>query len=654
MEAAVGQEPTPIPPTSFSDAHAILIGAGGDLPVTVDDAKGIQAVLEDEGRCGYRPEHVACLTARDATRERVLTAFDELQHRATAESTVIVYFSGHGYREDRAEGPRYWLMPYGHDTGNLADTAIAGEELTAALNRLPARCLMLLLDCCHAGGLEGAKTVGMQKAAIPLEAAAVLAGGRGRAVIASSKSSELSFAGRPYSAFTAAVLEALCGRGASKQDGFVRLADVALHAAGTVPRKTRDRQHPVFDFEQADNFPVAWYAGGDPAPKALPYPEPVIEDQPGRLNFDLRQQINVGQNLGIIQQDFKVQELNQYTNATQVQQDDAGARLTALKAKPAAEPLGPLLERVEQVHDAGRVTGETAQIVIEALDQVVSRLERGEDLKDVEHDLRTGGATGFLQERFNVETLNQAKTLLQVSFHQAASEVAPQPEPDIAVPIVLLVMTSDEAAALASGEAHRGMPGPVRTEFRRFRRMLDGADVTDWVSRYHEKAEDWQPFGPGEPTIKVLVEQALEVVREDAERPLVPDFVDLQQALDDRERLRELRHQGCVIVVDAVSLRHPDFQVMLQKSHLDAYQRNAVVTIAPMAGAFDAAKNLLLVLRLTLAELEIEKRRSDPWEDYHVCHRTAERNDLQRWLQDRAKRLARGKTGIHAEMQIGS
>ena len=39
-----------------------------------------------------------------------------------------------------------------------------------------------------------------------------------------------SYAGVPYSAFTLALIEALSGEGASKQDGFVRLADLALYA----------------------------------------------------------------------------------------------------------------------------------------------------------------------------------------------------------------------------------------------------------------------------------------------------------------------------------------------------------------------------------------------------------------------------------------
>jgi hypothetical protein len=51
-----------------------------------------------------------------------------------------------------------------------------------------------------------------------------------------------------------------------------------------VPQRTQDRQHPILNFEQADNFVLAYYAGGDTQPKDLPFKEePKIESEPGVL-----------------------------------------------------------------------------------------------------------------------------------------------------------------------------------------------------------------------------------------------------------------------------------------------------------------------------------------------------------------------------------
>ena len=142
----------------------------------------------------------------------------------------------------------------------------------------------MLLDCCHAGGVGEAKAPGLAftKAPLPPEALALLEQGRGRVLIASSRADELSFAGDPLSAFTLALAEALCGIGAARQDGYVRVADLALHAREMTPQRTGDRQHPILHFEQADNFAVAYYAAGAAQPKGLPFAAPpTIEPAPG-------------------------------------------------------------------------------------------------------------------------------------------------------------------------------------------------------------------------------------------------------------------------------------------------------------------------------------------------------------------------------------
>jgi hypothetical protein len=133
----------------------------------------------------------------------------------------------------------------------------------------------------------------MAKAPLPPETLALLAEGKGRVLIASSTEMELSYAGKPYSAFTLALIEALCGTGVAKQDGYVRVADLALHTRQMVPGRTGNRQHPILHFEQADNFIVAYYAGGDTKPKDLPFKEePQIEPEPGawRTMFEQRGQ----------------------------------------------------------------------------------------------------------------------------------------------------------------------------------------------------------------------------------------------------------------------------------------------------------------------------------------------------------------------------
>lgn len=257
----------------FTQGHAIIIGVGGDLPDTVADAEGLAGLLRDPQRCAYPSEQVHLLTGAEAGRAQIVARLEALAQVATSASTLIFYFSGHGYQAQTAIGRAHFLLPFGYALSELLQTAISGQEFADRLSAIPAQKKLILLDCCHAGGFENHKAPGVSltKAPLPDEAVARLAQGRGAVFIASSQADEVSLAGKPYSAFTLALLEALAGKGNARQDGYVRVADMALHARQMVPRRTHERQHPILNFEQADNFEVAYYAAGQSQPKGLPF-----------------------------------------------------------------------------------------------------------------------------------------------------------------------------------------------------------------------------------------------------------------------------------------------------------------------------------------------------------------------------------------------
>jgi hypothetical protein len=124
---------------------------------------------------------------------------------------------------------------------------------------------------------------------MPPEAETILAEGEGRVIIASSREDELSYAGTPYSAFTVALLESLSGQEVDQKDGTVRVSDLVLHAREVVPRRTGGKQHPTIKFHQADNFAVAYYAGGAKEPQPLSFPlDPetaAVPEPPARLDL---------------------------------------------------------------------------------------------------------------------------------------------------------------------------------------------------------------------------------------------------------------------------------------------------------------------------------------------------------------------------------
>lgn len=277
----------------FTQGHALIIGVGSDLPNTVQDATGLARILTDEERCAYPPSQVTVLTETTATRQHVLDKLDELATTVGPEDTLLFYFSGHGYQVyiETVDMNKYYLMPYGYEQADLPNTTISRLELMEKLNAINAKKQLILFDCCHASGLDDleaeTKLVGLTMTKSPLSETEIdeLAKGGGRVIISSCKAKELSYAGRPYSKFTQALLEGFAGDGASRQDGLVLAADLATYAAKTVPLHTRNRQNPALNFTNADNFAVAYYAAGDSAPKGLPQdmqrqPDPELDNMP--------------------------------------------------------------------------------------------------------------------------------------------------------------------------------------------------------------------------------------------------------------------------------------------------------------------------------------------------------------------------------------
>jgi hypothetical protein len=264
---------------TFQHGYAVVVGVGSDLPVTIDDATGVAKVLCDPERCAYPTDRVQLLTGEGARRVAVLAALDQLadQTRSDPEATAVIFFSGHG-----AEMPDYHLMTYGYNLNDLPGTAISGAEFTSKLQAVTAKKLIVLLDCCHAGGIGEAKDGGFAKSPMPADLFETLGAGRGRVVLASSRKDEKSFTSTPYSVFTGALLEALAGYGAFERDSYTRVLDLAMWVNRKVPDRTDDKQHPIIKISNlADNFTLAYYAAGDKQPKQLDWAAPVANVSPG-------------------------------------------------------------------------------------------------------------------------------------------------------------------------------------------------------------------------------------------------------------------------------------------------------------------------------------------------------------------------------------
>ena len=258
---------------AMDDAYALIVGIADYLYVTklpaavCNDARDVRDLLVDPRYCGYPPGHVTMLLDGEATREAIIDTLSGLAVRAQPTSAVLVYISGHGGRVVSGAFAGEYILPV--DTmlasgEDLAVTAISGDEFTTALKAIRARKVLVIFDCCHAGGIGQPKDVpgSLIKAGLPDGYYERLAAGRGRAILSSSRDTESSYVlpAAANSLFTGHLLAGLKG-GVSSEDGLVRVFDLFEYVQ---PRVTSDQpdQHPVFKADLEENFSVGLYLGG--------------------------------------------------------------------------------------------------------------------------------------------------------------------------------------------------------------------------------------------------------------------------------------------------------------------------------------------------------------------------------------------------------
>jgi len=261
------------PSNLFTDGYGLIVGVGGNIPITVDDAVGLHAILTNPDRAAYPVGQVKLLTETDATRNSILQAFDELAAKVKRKpnATVMIYYSGHGGEVTAAGKPsQYFLVPNDYDPSDFENTAITGEEFITKIRAITAKKIIIILDCCHAGGIPTPKAFrgrGYQftKSSVPPNLPDILSAGRGQVMIASSRDDESSYTGTPYSVFTNCFIEALSGKAARRGDGFARILDVIEYILDEVPKRAPSgKQHPNIPQINglSENFPICFYDGG--------------------------------------------------------------------------------------------------------------------------------------------------------------------------------------------------------------------------------------------------------------------------------------------------------------------------------------------------------------------------------------------------------
>ncbi|PCI73832.1 MAG: hypothetical protein COB20_15775 [SAR86 cluster bacterium] len=127
-------------------------GTGNDLDLTDQDAIRARDALI--AGAGMNPDNAYTLLNDNATGENFRAALDSINADIGADDTLVIFYSGHGDRVPRADGPNS-SDPDGMDeTIELYDGPMLDDELAALLDNSNAGTILLVMDSCFSGGFS--------------------------------------------------------------------------------------------------------------------------------------------------------------------------------------------------------------------------------------------------------------------------------------------------------------------------------------------------------------------------------------------------------------------------------------------------------------------------------------------------------------------
>jgi hypothetical protein len=188
---------------------------------------------------GFSEENIAVLLNEQATRTDLEKYIEHwLPNRVEKDSTVFVYYSGHGAPNPKT-GDAY-LVPYDGDPAFVDATGYPLKRLYEQLGKLPAKEVVVLLDSCFSGaGGRSVLAKGMRPMVLSVENP-VLAGGK-TVVLAAGKGDQVSstYDQKGHGLLTYFFLKGLRGEADANKDGSVDLAEVYEYLKPQVERTAR-------------------------------------------------------------------------------------------------------------------------------------------------------------------------------------------------------------------------------------------------------------------------------------------------------------------------------------------------------------------------------------------------------------------------------
>src|SRR5512142_3477545 len=251
--------------SEYQDARLAQLTAPGK------DAGDLAQILRDKAFCAFDDVRVLLNEPEPVVRE----AIDEFFDGKAPDDLLLLYFSGHGVRDELGA---LYLAVQNTNRSRLRVTAIRSDFIHESMEQSRARRQVLILDCCNSGAFQQ----GTQAATGGSIGVASAFGGTGRIILTASDALQYAWQGDAVmgnttnSLFTHYLVEGLKGEAENDGDGVITVDELYDYAYEQVRRATPNQTPSKFSSKQEGEIVLRQITRLDQI-KPAPLPEPLVD-----------------------------------------------------------------------------------------------------------------------------------------------------------------------------------------------------------------------------------------------------------------------------------------------------------------------------------------------------------------------------------------
>ena len=286
---------------------ALLIGVSeyelglNPLPSAVKDVEAMKRVLVNPEMGDFAEANIEVL--KNPQRQDIEDAIFNLFHNRQKDDLLLFYFSGHGIKDDRG---KLYLSSCTTKKLNgklVTPSAVAASVLHDNMNDSRSQRQVIILDCCFSGAIAQGMTVKDDGSVNVQEQL----GGKGRAILTSSSSTQYSFEqeGSELSIYTRYLVEGIEKGAADKDgDGWISVDELHEYTSSKVQEAAPAMTPKFYPVEEGHKILLAKSPKDDPKVKYRKEFDNIALEDEGEISLGNRFYLNeVRKNLGLSDED---------------------------------------------------------------------------------------------------------------------------------------------------------------------------------------------------------------------------------------------------------------------------------------------------------------------------------------------------------------